>query len=89
MFYNYGLAGYFILLFVAFVATLNGLTILRTKTFEMPGGSRVDGQSGQRSDKKRSISSISRSAWFVSKMNWAWADPSRTTSSLGPGARSY
>ncbi len=45
MFYNYSLAGYFILLFVAFVATLNGVTILKTRTFEMPGGSRVDGQS--------------------------------------------
>ncbi len=45
MFYNYSLAGYFILLFVAFAATLNGLTILKTKTFEMPGGARVDGQS--------------------------------------------
>jgi hypothetical protein len=45
MFYNYSLVGYFILLFVAFVATLNGLMILKTKTFELPGGSRVEGQS--------------------------------------------
>ncbi len=45
MFYNYSLVGYFILLFVAFVATLNGLTILKTRTFEMPGGPRVDGHS--------------------------------------------
>ena len=45
MFYNYSLAGYFILLFVAFVATLNGLMILKTRTFEMPFGSgeRVEG----------------------------------------------
>ncbi len=45
MFYNYSLAGYFILLFVAFVATLNGLIILKTRTFRMPfgAGERVEG----------------------------------------------
>lgn len=38
MFYNYSLAGYFILLCVAFVATLNGLMILKTRTFNVPLG---------------------------------------------------
>ena len=47
MSYNYSLVGYFILLFVAFVATLNGLTILKTRTFENPFGSheRIEGRS--------------------------------------------
>ena len=46
MFYNYSLAGYFILLCVAFVATLNGLMIIKTRTFNVPLGVeewRVDG----------------------------------------------
>lgn len=45
MFYNYSLAGYFILRFVSFVATLNGLMILKTRTFELPfgGHERVEG----------------------------------------------
>lgn len=36
MFYNYSLAPYFILLAVAFVATLNGLMILKTRSFSAP-----------------------------------------------------
>jgi len=48
MFYNYSLAGYFILLCVAFVATLNGLMIVKARTFNVPLGVeewRVDGTS--------------------------------------------
>ncbi len=47
MFYNYSLAGYFIFLAVAFVATLNGLMIVKTQCFEMPFGAqaRVEGRS--------------------------------------------
>lgn len=48
MFYNYSLAGYFILLCFAFVATLNGLMILKTRTFNVPLGVeewRVEGTS--------------------------------------------
>jgi hypothetical protein len=36
MFYNYSLAPYFILLAVGFVATLNGLMILKTRSFSAP-----------------------------------------------------
>lgn len=47
MFYSYSLVGYFVLLCVAFVATLNGLMILKTRTFQMPFGSheRIEGAS--------------------------------------------
>lgn len=38
MFYNYSLAGYFILAFVAFWATLKGLETLKTRTFAVPFG---------------------------------------------------
>lgn len=36
MFYNYSLAPYFILLALAFGATLNGLMILKTRSFSAP-----------------------------------------------------
>jgi len=41
MFYNYSLVGYFVLLFVAFVAVFNGLTIMKIErlTFTVPFGS--------------------------------------------------
>src|SRR6185295_18128682 len=57
-----------------------------------PREERLTGERGlwlQGAVKKRRISRQRRSAWSVSKRNWAWAEPSRISSSLGPGARSY
>ena len=38
MFYNYSLAGYFLLLFVGFLATLKGLITIKIRLFESPIG---------------------------------------------------